>query len=255
MMKIVESGNREGKTLLLVHAMLMDPELSFQKLNELLKEDYHILTLFLDGDRGEGTFSSITDQAKKATQLLKKQGFEKINGALGVSMGSNLLVEMLALSPDLFDKAVLDAPFLTHIPSWYCHVAGPGIARKIHKLIASRDKAKINALASKMNPFPDQKIDIAKDVDYALSYESIKNQGISSKTTNLSGYLRYVQSSVIVICGSEEKWALKSYRKLKHYLPKLELHTFEGHSHGTKLLLEVEDYKAFLDRYFNGDPL
>lgn len=85
-------------------------------------------------------------------------------------------------------------------------------------------------------------------VDRKLSVESVLNQAYASYRMQLQGGMDKNPVKLHFICGSEEKWALRSYRKLKKYRADVILHVFEGHKHGTKMRLDAQDYVLFVSR-------
>jgi surfactin synthase thioesterase subunit len=111
-MKIIKRGKIGGQSILLTGEMLTHWFRGYGQINEILKQEFAVLYVQIDGSEGEGNFTSIEDQVNKLTEEIQNKYSGYINFALGISMGANFLIELLSLNNMKFDSVVLDAPFL-----------------------------------------------------------------------------------------------------------------------------------------------
>lgn len=252
-MKFIKEGNEGAKNIILVSGMGMDCQKSLGALASLLKDEYHINYLILDGAFGEGNFDSISSQAKKAVELIKKEYNGRIDYAFGISMGANILIKILEIKPDIFEKVVLDAPFLVKFNKLICKTMSKMYANKIKKLLDTEEYNKLNEfIGEKLGPiYKERNIDFISIIDKNLSEKSIENQAYHSYTMDLLSGLKHVKAKILFVCGDREKFALQSFDILKKYIQNIRLIKFKNHDHGTKLKLELDSYKELICSFFN----
>jgi pimeloyl-ACP methyl ester carboxylesterase len=107
-LSVYECGPADAPTLLLVHGggisrWVWEPQLA------LLSADFHCLVPDLPG-HGESAgvpFVSISDCAERLHQLIKTRAHKKAASVVGMSLGSQVLLELMARFPGRVGKAIL----------------------------------------------------------------------------------------------------------------------------------------------------
>ncbi|MDE7149841.1 MAG: alpha/beta hydrolase [Bacteroidales bacterium] len=111
-------GNKAAPSLMLLPGLGVSYEI-FLPLIELLRSDFHIIAVEVDGFM-LGTyarFTSIDDQAAQANGYVKAQLGGLLDCAYGLSMGGKILSRMMERAEIAIDHAILDgAPFAAVAP-------------------------------------------------------------------------------------------------------------------------------------------
>ena len=112
-------GRKTGRSLMLLPGLGVSHEM-FLPLVELLREDFHVIAVEVDGFiLGEHSrFTSIDDQAAQANRYVKDQLGGHLDAAYGLCMGGKILSRMMERKEITIDHAVLDAAPLLPLPKW-----------------------------------------------------------------------------------------------------------------------------------------
>jgi pimeloyl-ACP methyl ester carboxylesterase len=107
-LSVTECGPADAPTLLFVHGggisrWMWEPQLA------LLAADFHCLVVDLPGhgDSAGVPFVSIADCAERLHTLIKTRAHKKVASVIGVSLGAQILLELMARFPGRVGKAVL----------------------------------------------------------------------------------------------------------------------------------------------------
>lgn len=112
-------GDKNTPKLMLLAGLGVSFEI-FLPLIELLREDFYIVAVEVDGfTLGKQTrFTTIDDQAAQANRYIKEQLNGHIDYSYGLSMGGKILSRMLERGEVSIAHAVLDAAPLLPLPRW-----------------------------------------------------------------------------------------------------------------------------------------
>lgn len=112
-------GNMTNPSLLLIPGLVVSCEI-FQPLIELLKDQYYIVAVGIDGFLigQESQFTSVNDQAEKAIKYVREHLGGHLDVAYGLSLGGKILSRMLERNELVIDHAILDAAPLLPLPKW-----------------------------------------------------------------------------------------------------------------------------------------
>ena len=112
-------GSDNKPTLLLLPGLGVSHEI-FLPLIELLKEDFRIITVDVDGFLlGKASrFTSIDDQAVQAIRYVQENLGGRLDVAYGLSLGGKILSRMLERDEIVIDHAIMDAAPLLPLPKW-----------------------------------------------------------------------------------------------------------------------------------------
>jgi pimeloyl-ACP methyl ester carboxylesterase len=108
-MNIVEYGTQNPETVLLLHGGGLS-WWNYRKAAELLGETHHVILPVLDGHAGSSRdFSSIRENAEEILRLVDARCGGSVLLMGGVSLGAQVLLEVLALRPDVCRYAVVES--------------------------------------------------------------------------------------------------------------------------------------------------
>lgn len=108
-MKIVEYGQSNNRVVMLLHGGGLGPW-SFRAVAGLLQDDFHVIVPVLDGHAdNDDNFSSIEENAKRLIDYIEKNHGGSIDFIGGLSLGGQVLLEMLAIKPDVCDAAIIES--------------------------------------------------------------------------------------------------------------------------------------------------
>lgn len=108
-MKVVEVGQENQDVIVLLHGGGLS-WWQYQAQMDLLCENYHVVLPILDGYAGsDADFTSIEDNAKRLLDYIDKTYGGSVFLIAGLSLGSQILLEMLALRKDICQYAIVES--------------------------------------------------------------------------------------------------------------------------------------------------
>ncbi len=120
-MEFYETGNMSGKTLMLLPGTCCDWQMNFSTVIDRLSEKYHLICVNYDGFDGTGTvFPDMITVTEKIEKYIQENYGGRVDGALGSSLGSSFVGQLIMRenihvdhgifgSPDLDQSGVLSA--------------------------------------------------------------------------------------------------------------------------------------------------
>ena len=112
-------GDKENPTLLLIPGLGVSYEI-FLPLIDLLKGDFHIIAVGIDGFLlgQESRYTSVDDQAVQAIRYVQKNLNGHLDIAYGLSLGGKILSRIMERNEVVTDHAIMDAAPLLPLPTW-----------------------------------------------------------------------------------------------------------------------------------------
>lgn len=108
-MKVVEVGQENQDVIVLLHGGGFS-WWQYQAQMDLLCENYHVVLPILDGPAGsDADFTSIEDNAKRLLDYIDKTYGGSVFLIAGLSLGGQILLEMLALRKDICQYAIVES--------------------------------------------------------------------------------------------------------------------------------------------------
>lgn len=108
-MKVVEVGQENQEVIVLLHGGGLS-WWQYQAQMDLLCENYHVVLPILDGHAGsDADFTSIEDNAKRLLDYIDKTYGGSVFLIAGLSLGGQILLEMLALRKDICQYAIVES--------------------------------------------------------------------------------------------------------------------------------------------------
>ena len=108
-MKVVEVGQENQDVIVLLHGGGLS-WWQYQVQMDLLCENYHVVLPILDGHAGsDADFTSIEDNAKQLLDYIDKTYGGSVFLIAGLSLGGQILLEMLALRKNICQYAIVES--------------------------------------------------------------------------------------------------------------------------------------------------
>lgn len=108
-MKVVEVGQENQDVIVLLHGGGLS-WWQYQAQMDLLCENYHVVLPILGGHAGsDADFTSIEDNAKRLLDYIDKTYGGSVFLIAGLSLGGQILLEMLALRKDICQYAIVES--------------------------------------------------------------------------------------------------------------------------------------------------
>lgn len=108
-MKVVEVGQENQDVIVLLHGGGFS-QWQYQVQMDLLYENYHVVLPILDGHAGsDADFTSIEDNAKRLLDYIDKTYGGSVFLIAGLSLGGQILLEMLALRKNICQYAIVES--------------------------------------------------------------------------------------------------------------------------------------------------
>ena len=215
-MKFDEMGNMTGKTVMLLPGTACDYQTNFAAVLDRLKEKYHLICVNYDGfDGSDLIFPDMITVTEKIEHYIKDNCKGKIDGAIGSSLGSTFVGQLIQRENIHVDHGIFGSPDLDQsgrLSAWLqSKLVVPlltGFTKNEKKKAATREKLK------NFFEMSDETADRFMDCFARFSPESIKNEYYSDLLTWLKDDIHVEHTKVHFIYARKmgEKY-LKRYRK------------------------------------------
>ncbi|WP_026664420.1 2-hydroxy-6-oxo-6-phenylhexa-2,4-dienoate hydrolase [Butyrivibrio sp. FC2001] len=108
-----EMGNMDGKTLMLLPGTCCDWQTNFGSVIERLSEKYHLICVNYDGfDGGEDIFPDMITVTEKIEKYIIDKHHGRIDGAIGSSLGSSFVGQLIQRERVHLDHGIFGSPDL-----------------------------------------------------------------------------------------------------------------------------------------------
>ena len=237
-MNFQEFGSARKETILLLHGGGLS-WWNYREAAALLQSEYHIILPILNGHAGsDRPFTTIEAQASEIISWMDAHlgGSAALIG--GLSLGGQVLLEMLSQRPDLCPCALVESAAV--IPSKLTGMLIAPAFGSSYGLIKSRSFAKMQFRSLHIQP--------ALFEDYYHDTCQIQKQDMiaflkASASYALKDAFSGVSAAVHVYYGSRETGVIRrSAELLGETLPSCRLHLLEGFSHGEFSLNHSDAY-------------
>ena len=112
-MEFVEMGNMSGKTLMLLPGTCCDWQMNFSTVIDRLSEKYHLICVNYDGFDGTGTvFPDMITVTEKIEKYIQENHGGRVDGALGSSLGSSFVGQLIMRENIHMDHGIFGSPDL-----------------------------------------------------------------------------------------------------------------------------------------------
>ena len=112
-MEFVEMGKQDGKTLMLLPGTACDYQTNFAAVLDRLGEKYHLICVNYDGfDGSDLIFPDIIMVTEKIETYIQNQFGGRLNGAIGSSLGSTFVGQLIQRENIHIDHGIFGSPDL-----------------------------------------------------------------------------------------------------------------------------------------------
>lgn len=243
-----ETENRSLPTIILLHG----GGLSWWSLKPIIKQlqdQYHVVTPVIDGHGEDGfeTFLSIEDSANKLIYYINNQCNGKVYAIGGLSIGAQIVTEVLSLRDDITDYAILESSLVYPIKGTNFMTV------PAYKLFFGLIKMRwFSRLQAKTLCVPEDMFEQYYNDSLQLTKQSLINITLSNGTYNLKGSISNTKAKVLIIVGGKEIGIMKkSGRRLNEAIAGSQLHIISNMGHGEISLLYPEKYVELVTTFFN----
>lgn len=222
-----EYGNENSSIMIFLHGGGLS-WWNYRKAAELLQDRYHVILPVLDGHAGsERDFVSIEENAAELIEWIReKYGHVCLIG--GVSLGAQIVVEMLEQDAEICDHAVIESASVIR-DGFTAGLTGPSVNMS-YGLIGKKWFARMQSdyLGISSDLFEDYYRDTKQ-----MSRENLAAVLQASLLYELKNSPGQIRTKVMIAAGSrEQKVVLRSAKLLKDYYPDSVLCIQEGYKHG-----------------------
>jgi len=242
-----EFGTKSKPVLILLHGGGLS-WWSFTPHIEALKDDYFIIAPIIDG-HGEdwnNTFLSIEHSAEQIIKYINENYNGRVHSICGLSIGAQILVEILAKEPDITKYAVIESALLFPLKSISLFVPTYNI---LYGLSKKKWFAKIQA---KNLNIPDELFEHYYNDSCLMTKESFINLVKSNGNYLVPSSICNTNANVLILVGEYELPVMKKSAKLlRTSIAKSKLKILERSKHGEFCIIYPDKYVELLKELYS----
>jgi pimeloyl-ACP methyl ester carboxylesterase len=243
-MKIIEYGQENARVILLLHGGGLS-WWNYRGEAALMQKNYHVILPILDGHAGSDVpFTSIEDNARELIRYLDEKFGGPIFAAGGLSLGGQILVEMLSQRKDICHYAMIESALVVPMPLT-CALLSPALEMS-YGLIRKKWFAKMQFQALKMDTdyFSDYYCDTCKIAKPDMIRFLMANTSYAIKPE----LAHTTAKTLLLVGGHEQRKMLRSAEMLHHTISGSELQVLDGYDHGQLSLNHPAEYAGLMGR-------
>lgn len=242
-----EFGNRNRPVIIFLHGGGLS-WWSWKTQIEMLRKDYHVVTPIIDGhgDAWDTTFISIKESAEHVINYIKENFNGRVFALCGLSLGAQIVVEILSQQPDIAQNAVIESVLLYPIKTTV--VLTVPMYNLFYGLIKKRWYSKLQAKALKI---PDELFDYYYNDSKRMTKESLINITKSNGNYSMPETLSKSKARTLILVGEKELTIMKKSATLvsntiKNSIKKV----IKNCGHGEISLLYPYKYLELIQNFF-----
>ena len=242
-----ETENKGLPTIILLHGGGLS-WWSLKPIIELLKMNYHVVTPIIDGhgEDGKETFVSIENSALKLIEYIDHQYNGKVFAIGGLSIGAQIVTEVLSLRNDIAENAIIESALVYPIKGTTAMTVPT--YKLFYGLITKRWFSKLQA---KTLYVPENMFEQYYEDSLQITRESLINITLSNGNYDLKSSISDTKARVLVIVGEKELGIMiRSAKRLHEVIADSELHIAFNMGHGGISLLHPEQYVVLITDFF-----
>lgn len=218
-MQFDELGLESGKTLMLLPGTCCDYQTNFANVLPQLAEKYHLICVNYDGFDGSDTvFPDMISVTKKIEKYIKENHAGKVDGAIGSSLGSSFVGQLVQRRNIHIDHAIFGSPDLDQSGVLAAKLQAMLVVPLLTSFTKSeRKRAKTKKLLMNTFLMSESLADGFMECFAKFKPESIKNQYYTDLLTYLDDDINVEHTKAHFIYANKmgEKY-LKRYKKYFH---------------------------------------
>jgi pimeloyl-ACP methyl ester carboxylesterase len=242
-----EFGNSKNPTIILIHGGGLSWWMWKTQI-EVLSKDYCVVTPILDGhgDDFKTDFVSIEESAEKVINYIKKNQNGKVFAIGGLSIGAQIVVEILSQESEITKFAVIESALVYPIKT--ITVFTVPMFNLFYGLIKIKWYARLQA---KTLNIPPELFDFYFNDSSRMSKKSLINMTISNGNFSMSQKIENSTAKTLILVGEKElpimkKSAVKLSKTIKHSTLKI----LPKYSHGEISISNPREYIELCKSHF-----
>lgn len=237
-MKVIEYGKHNKETMIFLHGGGLS-WWNYKEVAEKLEQDYHIMIPILDGHAGsDREFISIEENAVEIIEYIDKNNNGSVLLMGGLSLGGQILLEILAHRKDICKYAVIESALI--IPQKIMNWCVEPAVQMSYGLIKKRWFARLQfqALRMKQELFECYYKDTCQ-----ISQKSLVAILKANTSYQMKESVKECEAKVLILVGKKESnMMIASAKKIHKLLPESELEIWEGCYHGEISMNQTKSY-------------
>ncbi len=250
-MEFVETGNRNGKTLMLLPGTCCNYQTNFGAVLDRLGEKYHLICVNYDGFDGSGTVfpDMITVTGKIERYIIENHG-GRLDGALGSSLGGSFVGQLIQRKNLHLDHGIFGSSDLDQSGRFSAWLQSKLVVPLLTGFTGSeKKKAKTKEKLKSLFEMNDEAADQFMACFAQFSPESIKNEYYTDLITWLEEDIHVEHTKVHFIYAKKmgEKY-LKRYKKyfrdpdIREFDMQHEQWLFGGEKYAVPVLKAIDEF-------------
>ena len=241
-MNTVEFGKENGQVILLLHGGGLS-WWNFEQVARLLEREFHVVLPILDGHAGsDRAFTTIEDNAQAVIDEIDRRFGGKVCFMGGVSLGGQILAEVLSRRSNICRNALLESTAL--LPTRLTRLLVRPMLACSYGLIRRPWFSKLQARS--MGIPEELQGDYYRD-SCAISKESMTAFLQASSSYRLKGSIKKTAARLVLIVGGREpSVVIRSGRHLHRLIPESGLEIIRGLRHGELSLGRPTQYAEWV---------
>ena len=227
-MKCAEYGKEKDEVIVLLHGGGLAPWNYFEEA-ALLKERYHIVIPVLDGHNGsDRDFTTIEDNARAIIAYIDERFKGKVLLIGGLSLGGQILVEMLSQRRDICKFALIESALT--LPMRITAALIRHAFSLSYPLIRQRWFAKLQFAALRIKP---SLFEAYFSASAAIAKENMTAFLMANAGYHIKSSLQSCRAKALVLVGGKERSLMKKSAEIIHQnIPGSCLEILRGYRHG-----------------------
>ncbi len=250
-MEFVEMGKQDGKTLMLLPGTACDYQTNFAAVLDRLGEKYHLICVNYDGfDGSDLIFPDIITVTEKIETYIQNHFGGRLNGAIGSSLGSTFVGQLIQREKVHIDHGIFGSPDLDQsgkVSAWLHSKLVVPLLTSFTK--SEKKKAKTKEKLKNIFEMNDETADRFLDCFSRFKPESIRNEYYTDLLTWLKEDIHVEGTKVHFIYADKmgEKY-LKRYKKyfrdpeIREFSMQHEQWLFGGEEYTIPVLKAIDEF-------------
>lgn len=231
-------GNINAPNLLLMHGMLNDWHIVYEKMKSLADE-YYLIIPAMDGCYdGSSDFTSFADQCRQIEEFVCTNLDGKLDLVYGISQGATLMDELLSRNKISIRAAVLDGLYVAR----QGNIAGKLTAKQLLKIQKNGGELPwgIKHIMMPLMGMTEKDTASWNCLYMGFSKVTAERNAHENYTYTQSPDIAKTGAKIYLWCGSKEPYAIKSNNIIKQYITNYEEKVFDGCAHGELFFFKPE---------------
>ncbi len=250
-MQFDEIGRKDGKTLMLLPGTACDYQTNFGSALDRLAEKYHLICVNYDGFDGSSlVFPDILTVTEKTERYIKSNYDGRIDGAIGSSLGSTFVGQLIQRQNIHMDHGIFGSPDLDQSGRFSAWLQSKFVVPLLTGFTrGEKQKTRTKGLLKKTFEMSDETADKFMSCFEKFNPESIRNEYYTDLLTWLEDDIHVENTKVHFIYANRmgEKY-LKRYKKyfrdpeIREFDMQHEQWLFGGEKYAAPVLAAIDEF-------------